>query len=484
MRNEQALGIVGIAAPNAINEKRVLQIVGPAAVDADDRRVDATIMLCGIPQPMNDVGERLHRGARIVGEVKLTVESHELTDGCGVLHLDREAGEAGVIGRVVLAAGETGEVGAPIAVLIADGDSDADIDRLLGSSTSAETETRDPDSAAPVVEASSIVSAAAEVQSHGITAAPSARTSAESFVTARQFMSPLARKLARERGVDLSAVTGTGPGGRIVRRDIDNHLESATPVSPTTPAERSLQPSPSVPVAVQVTPSPTDPGYTLLPHTGMRRAIARRLTESKSTVPHFYLTADCEVDDLLALRTQINESSPIRISVNDLVVKAAAAAFADVPAANVTWAKDGLHRFNTVDIAVAVAVEGGLLTPVVRDIGSKSLSAVSAAVSELAQKAKGKRLTQDELEGGSFSISNLGMYGTTEFSAILNQPQSGILAVDAVRALPVVIDGELAVGNVMTCTLSVDHRSIDGALAAQWLAAFTNRIEHPLGILI
>ena len=225
-------------------------------------------------------------------------------------------------------------------------------------------------------------------------------------------------------------------------------------------------------------------GYTAIPHTGMRRAIARRLTESKSTVPHFYLTTECRVDELLALRRQVNESSPVKISVNDFVVKAAAAAFAEVPEANVTWTETHLRRWDSVDIAVAVATEGGLLTPVVRGVDALSLSGMSSRIAELVGRAREGRLRQDELEGGSFSVTNLGMHGTLEFSAILNPPQSGILAVGAAKPQAVVIDGELAVATVMRCTLSVDHRAVDGALAARWLAAFTTKIENPVSILI
>jgi pyruvate dehydrogenase E2 component (dihydrolipoamide acetyltransferase) len=216
----------------------------------------------------------------------------------------------------------------------------------------------------------------------------------------------------------------------------------------------------------------------------MRKAIARRLTESKSTVPHFYLTTECKVDALLALREQINAFSTVRVSVNDLVVKAAAMAFVDVPDANVTWTDTALIKHGSVDISVAVSTEGGLVTPVVRNITNKSVSAVSAEIKELVGRAQEKRLKQEELEGGSFSISNLGMYGTLEFAAILNPPQSGILAVGAAKEQPVVIDGQLTVAKVMRCTLSADHRAVDGALAAQWLAAFTHRIENPVSLLV
>jgi pyruvate dehydrogenase E2 component (dihydrolipoamide acetyltransferase) len=215
----------------------------------------------------------------------------------------------------------------------------------------------------------------------------------------------------------------------------------------------------------------------------MRMAIARRLSESKATVPHFYLLAECRVDELLALRSRLNATLPRKVSVNDFVIKAAAAAFDTVPEANVTWTDDGMLAHDTVDISVAVATDGGLVTPVVRDIGARSLSGISAAVADLAARARDKRLRQDELDGGSFSVSNLGMYGTVEFSAILNPPQWGILAVGAAKKQAVVVDDELVAATVMRCMLSVDHRAVDGALAARWLAAFQERIENPLTIL-
>jgi pyruvate dehydrogenase E2 component (dihydrolipoamide acetyltransferase) len=235
---------------------------------------------------------------------------------------------------------------------------------------------------------------------------------------------------------------------------------------------------PAVPVASAA-------GFTDIPLTGMRRAIARRLTESKTTVPHFYVTANPNVDRLLALRREINETASRKISVNDFVIKAVAGALVEVPAANSIWGGDHIRRFDGVDIAIAVAVEGGLLTPIVRDAGNSTLSQISATVAELAERARAGRIRQEELEGGSFSISNLGMYGVDEFSAILNPPQSGILAVSAAKPRPVVgDDGELKVATVMTVTLSADHRVIDGAVAAEWMAAFVRRVENPLSILI
>jgi pyruvate dehydrogenase E2 component (dihydrolipoamide acetyltransferase) len=288
----------------------------------------------------------------------------------------------------------------------------------------------------------------------------------------RQFVSPLVRRLARERGLDLSAVTGSGPGGRIVRRDIEG-LASTPRVErvETSPAA----PAPAVPAAASTTE---------IPHTGMRRAIARRLTESKSTVPHFYLVADCRVDRLISLRAEINETAPVKISVNDLVLKAAAAAFLDVPEANATWGETAVTRYSTVDMSVAVSIEGGLVTPVLRSVERMTLTEIATSVADLAERARAGRLKQHELEGGSFAVSNLGMYGITEFSAIINPPQSAILAVGRATPQAVVVDGALAVATVMTVTLSADHRVLDGALAAQWLAAFVNRIESPVGMLV
>jgi pyruvate dehydrogenase E2 component (dihydrolipoamide acetyltransferase) len=355
--------------------------------------------------------------------------------------VDLPAEQDGILGRILANPGDSALVGAPIAVLIRAGETEADIDALLGSSAVA---------AAPVPEQTPVP---------------------ETTGGDRLFISPVARLRARDNGVDITAIQGTGPNGRIVRADVEDAIIA-----------RAVAPAP----VATASPIPTGngAGYTAIPHTGMRKAIARRLTESKSTVPHFYLTTDCRVDALLAARAQANEFSATRLSVNDFVVKAVAAAFADVPDANVTWTDTHLRRWDAVDVAVAVATDGGLLTPVVRGVGSKTLIEVSQTITELVERARAGRLRQDELEGGSFAVTNLGMYGTTEFSAILNPPQSGILAIGAAKPQPVVVDGEIVVATVMRCTLSVDHRAVDGTLAAQWLAAFTARIENPVSILI
>ena len=369
----------------------------------------------------------------------------------------------GTILQLLAAEGDSIEVGAPIAVIGAAGES-----------------TSVPDATVP---AAVLAGAVASVVS---TTAPvvSTPTISALVVTSidgdRRFLSPLVRRLAREHGLDVSAVNGTGPNGRIVFNDISALIAAG-------PAATAATAAPAHTIPVTVAPATQAPageaGFDLIPHSRMRKAIARRLTESKSTVPHFYLVADCRVDRLLALRQEINGVGATKVSVNDLVVKAVAAAFVDVPEANATWSDEGVHRHHTIDIAVAVSVDDGLVTPVVRNVSALSVSAVSEQIRELAGRGKSGQLKQHELEGGSFAVSNLGMFGTTEFSAIINPPQCGILAVGAARKMPVVVDDEIVVGTVMTVTLSADHRVMDGALAARWLAAFVARIESPGSIL-
>lgn len=298
----------------------------------------------------------------------------------------------------------------------------------------------------------------------------------------RRFVSPLVRRLAREHGLSLDGVVGSGPGGRIVRRDVQALVAGAPAVgAPAAAATSGATPAASPAPVPALATAGLEPE--LIPTSRMRKTIARRLTESKSTVPHFYLTADCRVDRLLELRREINEIDGVKISVNDLVVKAVAAAFVDVPEANTTWTDEGMLRHRTADIAIAVSLDDGLVTPVVRGVESLSVTALSAAIGDLATRARSGGLKQHEIEGGSFAVSNLGMFGTPAFSAIINPPQAGILAVGAARQAPVVVDGALAVGTVMTVTLSADHRVLDGALAARWLAAFVARIENPVSIL-
>ena len=367
----------------------------------------------------------------------------------------------GTVYKILVADGDSVDVGAPIMIVLGAGEDGSAGDALLGATATTAH-------AAVNVEATAVSSVAAPV---GFSATP-----AETTDESRQFVSPIVRKLARERGIELAQIAGTGPLGRVVRRD----LESFAPGSAGAASSGTSSFSSSSELATQEHSS----SYSTVPHTGMRRAIARRLTESKSTVPHFYVTADCKVDALLELRASINQSSSVKISVNDIVVKAVASALMDVPDSNVVWNAEAMHKFESADIAVAVTTEGGLFTPVIRGVEKRSLSNLSMEITEMAARARAGKLRQEELEGGSFAVSNLGMFGTKEFSAILNPPQSGILAVGAASPRAIVDDGQIVVANVMTVTLSADHRAVDGALAAQWLAAFVKRIENPLSMLV
>ena len=372
------------------------------------------------------------------------------------------AEEAGTVLQLIGKPGDEMEVGSTIAVVGAPGES-ADVPAAEPEAPAAEVP------AAPV--AAPIATPVATPPAAAVAEAPVAAA-----VSGRQSVSPIARKLAKDSNLDLSQITGTGPGGRIVKRDVLATAAAGTQAAPAAPIPTSS----SKELASQEYSST----YSTVPHTSMRKAIARRLTESKSTVPHFYLNADCQVDELLALRKKINESSPVKISVNDMVVRAVAAAFMDVPEANVVWTPEAMIKYESVDVSIAVSTDGGLLTPVLRGVEKRSLSNIATTIVDLAERSRAGKLRQEELEGGSFAITNLGMFGTTSFAAIINPPQSGILAVGAASQRPIVVDGELTIANVMSVTLSADHRAVDGALAAKWLAAFKVRIENPLTMLI
>ncbi|MEY3889717.1 MAG: hypothetical protein RI931_839 [Actinomycetota bacterium] len=397
--------------------------------------------------------------------------------------VDYAADTAGTVHKVLVADGASVDVGSPILVLLAAGEDAAAGDALLGDAPTAPAAApvaAAPQEVAPIAVQSPVVPEATPISAPAAVPVAATEASAEG---SRVFVSPIVRKLGRENNVDFAQIVGTGPAGRIVRRDLENYLASGAPVAEQVLAQ-TAQASPAPVVGSEIAKLEHSSGYVTVPHTGMRRAIARRLTESKSTVPHFYLTADCKVDDLLALRKSINETSPVKISVNDFVVKAVAAALMDVPEANVIWNPDAMLKFESVDLAIAVSTEGGLLTPVIRGVEKRQLSNLSQAISEAAGRARAGKLRQEELEGGSFAVTNLGMFGTKEFSAILNPPQSGILAVGAASPRAIVEDGQILVASILTVTLSADHRAVDGALAAQWLAAFVKRIENPLSMLI
>jgi pyruvate dehydrogenase E2 component (dihydrolipoamide acetyltransferase) len=393
-----------------------------------------------------------------VGDVLAEIE----TDKASV---EYHAEEAGTVARLIATEGALVDVGTPIAIFAVAGDTESDIERAL-----AEAGLAASDSAplAPVDSPAEPATAVAE------TSAVAEQQPELSETGGRLKASPIVRKMAKELGVDLSRVAGSGPAGRIVRRDIDALVASGAAVDRAPAVSAS-----SVPIT-----QTSNATYSEIPHTSMRRAIARRLTESKSTVPHFYLKADCVVDKLLQARVDVNEAMGIKTSVNDWVVKAVAHALMAVPAANVVWSDQSMRQFTQADISVAVATEGGLYTPVLRGVERMSIPEISEQIRDLADRARQGKLKQDDIEGGSFAVTNLGMFGTEEFSAILNPPQSGILAVGAAREKAVAINGALAVANVMTVTLSADHRAVDGALAAQWMVAFKTAIEHPLSLVL
>ena len=328
---------------------------------------------------------------------------------------------------------------------------------------------------------------------------PAARSEAS-----RVFASPLAKRMAKEFGLDLSAIVGSGPHGRVVERDVkaaqSGGTAKAAPATPAAPMPATVAAPAPAPKPVMAT-GPSDdmtkklfaPGsYEEVPHDGMRKTIARRLTESKQTVPHFYLTVDCNLDALLSLREQINAAAPVsdgkpayKLSVNDMVVKAWAMALKAVPDANASWTENSMLKHKHADVGVAVSIPGGLITPIIRDACHKTLSTISNEMKDLAARAKNRKLKPEEYQGGTTAVSNLGMFGVKDFCAVINPPHATILAVGAGEKRPVVkADGTLGVATVMSVTLSTDHRAVDGALGAEALAAFRKYIENPMGMLV
>lgn len=397
------------------------------------------------------------------GDVVVTVETDKAV-------VDVEAEADGVLLRVLADAGATVEVGGPIALLGVAGEQVDDVERVLAELG---VEGADPAAVDEQVAAAPEEASEAAVSPAPPAAAPGATAPAPAG-GGRVFASPLARKVAREAGVPLEQLAGTGPDGRIRRRDVDAYLASRPAA---TPAAAAAATAPARAAVVD------DAEYWDEPNSRMRTAIAARLAESKQTAPHFYVKGSAKVDRLLEMRREINEGTAVKVSVNDLVVKAVAKAHTLVPGLNVIWTGDAVRHFARVDVAVAVATDNGLVTPVVRGVDRLSVTELAAATQDLVSRAKDKRLQQSELEGGTVSVSNLGMYGTEEFSAILNPPQSSILAVGAARPEPVVVDGRIEAATVLRVTLSVDHRPVDGATAAQWMQVFTDLLEHPARIL-
>ncbi|MBN2906149.1 MAG: pyruvate dehydrogenase complex dihydrolipoamide acetyltransferase [Rhodobacteraceae bacterium] len=383
--------------------------------------------------------------------------------------MEFEATDDGTIGKLLIAPGTEGvKVNTPIAVLLDEGETAADI-------------TADAPAPKPAAKPHA-----------GDTAAPETGTTptAAPFTSdgARVFASPLARRIAADKGLDLSRITGTGPRGRIVRADVEGAQQPAPAQPDAAPAP---QPAADLPAAGPGTDAVlrtyADRAYTEVPLDGMRKTIAARLTEAKQTIPHFYLRRDIQLDALMTFRAALNtqlEKRGVKLSVNDFIIKACALALQQVPAANAVWAGDRVLQLTPSDVAVAVAIEGGLFTPVLRDAETKSLSQLSAEMKDLATRARDRKLAPQEYQGGSFAISNLGMFGIDNFDAVINPPHGAILAVGAGVKKPVVTaDGQIAVATVMSVTLSVDHRVIDGALGAQLLQAIKDNLENPMAML-
>ena len=386
----------------------------------------------------------------------------------------------GIVHTLLVDGGATVPVGDPIAVILAVGEPGAAAEELVAALGGEPASAPEPTAPAPpepsvpvaVTPAPAAPSAAAPVPERELVGAGT---------PGRRFSSPSARRVARELGVDIDRVDGSGPRGRIVRADVEAAAAAGTAPETSAPSAAPVaQPAPSP----QTVSSAYD-GWEAVPHTKLRRLVAGRLQQSKQTAPHFYLRASVRMDAVLALRAEINASRDQRISVNDFIVKAAALALLDVPGMNVVWTDDAILRAPRADVAVAVASERGLVTPVITDAGSLSLSTLSARIKDAADRAGEGRLNQSELEGGTLTVSNLGMYGIEEFDAIINPPHAGILAVGAAVPKAVVTDdGQLEVGTVMSVVLSVDHRPVDGALGAQWLARFKQLMQQPMLLLV
>ena len=388
--------------------------------------------------------------------------------------MEFEATDEGVVGRLLVPEGaEAVAVNTPIAVLLEEGE--AMVDYVPGAAAPAETAPVSPAPTSPErAEEAAVPVAPTDV--------PTGRTADEK----RIFASPLARRIAAQKVLDLAGIRGTGPNGRIVKADVEAAV--AKPQKPAAPQQSAQPAPPPTPVEASAIERLYDGReYEEVPLDGMRKTIAARLTEAKQTIPHFYLRRDIRLDALLAFRAKINaELAPreIKLSVNDFIIKACALALQQVPDANAVWAGDRLLRLKPSDVAVAVAIEGGLFTPVIQDADKKTLSAISAEMKDLAARARTRRLAPHEYQGGAFAISNLGMFGIDNFDAVINPPHGSILAVGAGVKKPVVEeDGSVGVATVMSVTLSCDHRVIDGALGAQFLAAIKSNLEAPLAML-
>ena len=409
------------------------------------------------------------------GDVIAEIETDKAT-------MEVEAVDEGVLGKILVPEGtEAVKVNQPIALLLAEGED-----------KSALSEGAKP---APRAEAKPSPAAEPEPAKAESRPAPAPVASANGHAEGeRIFASPLARRMAKLAGIELSGIQGSGPHGRIVKADIEKAQSGGAPKAAVTtgPHARAPEaprpaaaPAPAVPAPAPAAGAPTAP-HREVALSNMRKVIARRLAEAKQTIPHFYLSVDVELDALLKLRADLNgrKGADYKLSVNDLVIKAAAIAIRQNPAVNAWWGGDKVYELLDIDVSVAVAIDGGLITPIVRRADQKGLATISAEMKDLATRAKAGKLKPEEYQGGGFSISNLGMYGIKEFSAVINPPQSCILAVGAGEKRPVVKDNALAIATVMTVTLSVDHRVVDGALGAEWLQSFKALVEDPISLML
>ena len=421
------------------------------------------------------------------GDVIAEIETDKAT-------MEVEAVDEGTVAKLVVPAGTEGvKVNALIAVLAGEDEDVAAAAKAGGDSApeakaeapQAEAAKAEPKAGAPKSEAPK---AEAPAQP-----APKAVASGSPANGDRTFASPLARRIAKDAGVDVSAIAGSGPHGRVVKADVEAAISGGG--AKAAPAGKAATAAP-MPMSDDAVLKLFEPGsYELIPHDNMRKTIARRLVEAKSTIPHFYLTVDCELDALLALRSQLNAASPMKktdkgeapaykLSVNDMIIKAMAMALVAVPDANVSWTESAMVKHAHADVGVAVSIPGGLITPIVRKAEQKSLSAISNEMKDLARRARERKLKPEEYQGGTTAVSNLGMFGVKDFSAVINPPHATILAVGAGEQRAVVKGGEIKIATVMSVTLSTDHRAVDGALGAELIAAFKKLIENPMAMLV
>ena len=430
------------------------------------------------------------------GDVIAEIETDKAT-------MEVEAIDEGTIGKILVPEGAQDiAVNAPIAVLLTEGEDKSALSSAPAPAVQPATASpRKPAPADPVPAAAppAVDKAATPVptapSASGARPAPAVEpASARANGQTRIFASPLARRLAKESGIDLAAVKGSGPHGRIVQADIATAKPglAARPTAPTPAAPAAPAPALAPAMGDQQIMKLYEPGsYEVVPHDNVRKIIARRLVEAKQTIPHFYMTVDCEIDALLKLRIDLNAAAPVdkdknpawKVSVNDLVIKALALSLQRVPDANVTWTEGGMLRHKRSDVGVAVAIPGGLITPVVRNADGKRISEIANEMKDLAARARVRKLAPHEYQGGSSAVSNLGMFGVKDFAAVINPPHATILAVGSGEERPVVRQGKIEVATIMTVTLSTDHRAVDGALGAQLLGAFKALIEKPAGML-